>query len=68
MADLDEKIEYEVERKGGAAPDMDKGADRFKAGAKEIGKKVRDPDRDLETNIALGRRKKNSASFFFYCI
>ncbi len=47
---------------------MDKGADSFKAAAKEIGKKVRDPDRDLETNTAWGRQKKNSASFFFYCI
>ncbi len=47
---------------------MDKEADRFKAGAKPVGKKVRDPYRDLETNTAWGRQKKNSASLFFNCI
>jgi hypothetical protein len=41
MADVEEKVEYEVEWKGGAASDMDNGADRFRVGAKAIGKKVR---------------------------
>lgn len=41
MADVEEKVEYEVEWKGGAASDIDNAADRFRAGAKAIGKKVR---------------------------
>jgi len=41
MADVEEKFEYEVEWKGGAARDMDNAVDRFRAGAKAIGKKVR---------------------------
>jgi hypothetical protein len=41
MADVEEKIEYGVDWKGGAACDMDSAADRFRAGANAIGKKVR---------------------------
>jgi hypothetical protein len=41
MADVEEKVEYEVEWKGGAARDMDNAADRFRASANAIGKKVR---------------------------
>lgn len=41
MAYVEEKAEYEVEWKGGAARDMDNAADRFSAGANAIGKKVR---------------------------
>jgi hypothetical protein len=41
MGDVKGKIEYEVEWKGGAARYMDNRADRFRAGANTIGKKVR---------------------------
>ena len=41
MTDFEEKVEYEVEWKGGAARDMDNAADRSRAGANAIGKKVR---------------------------
>ena len=41
MGDVKGKVEYEVEWKGGAASDMDNGADRFRAGSNTIGKKVR---------------------------
>ena len=41
MADVEEKVEYEVEWKGGAASDMDNGADRFRAGSTTISNKVR---------------------------
>jgi hypothetical protein len=41
MADVEEKVEYEVEWKGGAARDIDNAADRFRAGANAIAKKVR---------------------------
>lgn len=41
MAGVEEKVEYEVEWKGGAARDMDNAADRFSARANAIGKKVR---------------------------
>ena len=41
MVDVKGKVEYNVESKGGAARYMDNGADRFRAGANTIGKKVR---------------------------
>jgi hypothetical protein len=41
MADVEEKVEYDVEWKGGTAPDMDSAADRFRAGSNTIGRKVR---------------------------
>jgi hypothetical protein len=68
MADVEEKVEYEVEWKRGAARDMDNAADRFRAGANAIGKKVRPPTGTLKQNTTWGRQKKNSASLFFDCI
>jgi hypothetical protein len=41
MGDVKGKVEYEVEWKGCAERYMDNGADRFRAGANTIGKKVR---------------------------
>ena len=41
MADVEEKGEYEIESKGGTAPDTDSVADRFRASAKAIDRKVR---------------------------
>lgn len=45
MGEVEEKIEYKVERKSGEASDTDNAADKVKAGAKAMGKKVTDPDR-----------------------
>jgi hypothetical protein len=39
-----------------------------KAGAKAMGKKVTDPDRDLGTEYNVQKAKENSINFFFYCI
>ena len=68
MVDLEEKVEYNVERKSGAADDMDNAADKVKAGAKAMDKKVTDPDRDLGTEYNVQKAKENSINFFFYCI
>ena len=58
MVDLEEKVEYNVERKSGAADDMDNAADKVKAGAKAMGKKVTDPDRDLGTEYNVEKSKE----------
>jgi len=58
MVDLEEKVEYKVERKSGAADDMDNAADKVKAGAKAMGKKVTDPDRDLGTEYNVEKSKE----------
>jgi hypothetical protein len=58
MVDLEEKVEYKVERKSGAADDMDNAADKVKAGAKAMGKKVTDPDRDLGTEYSVEKSKE----------
>jgi hypothetical protein len=58
MVELEEKVEYKVERKSGAADDMDNAADKVKAGAKAMGKKVTDPDRDLGTEYNVEKSKE----------
>jgi hypothetical protein len=58
MVDLEEKVEYNVERKSGAADDMDNAADKVKAGAKAMDKKVTDPDRDLGTEYNVEKSKE----------
>ncbi|HEX6253456.1 MAG TPA: hypothetical protein VFZ55_04470 [Nitrososphaera sp.] len=58
MVDLEEKVEYKVERKSGAVDDMDNAADKVKAGAKAMGKKVTDPDRDLGTEYNVEKSKE----------
>ncbi len=68
MVNVEEKVEYKVEKKSGAEHDIANAADKVKAGAKAMGKKVTDPDRDLGKNITCRRRKKSSINFFFYCI
>jgi len=50
MVDVEEKTGYKVERKSGAADDIDNAAaDKVKAGAKAMVKKVTHPKRDLGT-------------------
>jgi hypothetical protein len=57
MTDVeDEKVEYKVERKSDS--DLDDTADKVKAGAKAIGKKVTDPDRDLKTEYHVEKTKE----------
>jgi hypothetical protein len=68
MVDVEEKVEYKVEKKSGAEHDIANAADKVKAGAKAMGKKVTDPTETLEQNITCRRRKKYSINFFFYCI
>ena len=68
MVDAEEKVEYKVEKKSGAEHDIANAADKVKAGAKAMGKKVTYPDRDLGTELTCRGRRKNSINFFFYCI
>lgn len=58
MVNEEEKVEYKVERKSGAEHDMDNAADKMKAGAKAMGKKVTDPDRDLGTEYNVEKAKE----------
>ena len=58
MVDLEGKVEYKVERKSGAADDMDNAVDKVKAGAKAMGKKVTDPDRDVGTEYNVEKSKE----------
>ena len=52
MVDVEVKTEYKVRRKSGAADEIDNAAaDKVKAGAKAMVKKVTDPKRDLQTDI-----------------
>lgn len=53
MINVEGEVEYKVEWKSGAAPDIDNAADMFKVGAKAMGKKVTKPDRDLETEYCI---------------
>lgn len=63
MADVEEKAEYEVEWKGGAARDMDNAADRFRAGANAIGKKV-SPRQGPRNRIQRGEGKRKTRLAF----
>jgi hypothetical protein len=38
---------------------MDNAADKVKAGAKAMGKKIIDPERDLETEYNVGKTKES---------
>ena len=57
MVDIEEKVEYKVEKKSGAEHDIDNAAEKVKAGAKAMGKKVTDPDRDLGTEYNVQKSK-----------
>jgi hypothetical protein len=58
MVDIEEKVEYNVDRKSGTAHDMENAGDKVKAGAKAMGKKVTYPDRDLETEYNVEKTKE----------
>lgn len=68
MVNVEEKVEYKVEKKSGAKHDIANAADKVKAGAKAMGKKVTDPDRDLGTEYNVQKAKEKLINFFFYCI
>ena len=54
MVDVEEKVEYKVDKKSGAEHEID----NTKAGAKAMGKKVTDPDRDLGTEYNVQKAKE----------
>jgi hypothetical protein len=58
MSDIEEKVEYKVERKSDRDRDLGDAGDKVKAGAKAMGKKVSDPDRDLETEYNVEKAKE----------
>ena len=58
MVDAEMKVEYKVERKTGAGHNFDNAPDKAKAGAKAMGKKVTDPDRDLGTEYNVQKSKE----------
>ena len=58
MIDIEEKVEYKVERKSAIEQDTENAGDKVKAGAKAMGKKVTDPDRDLETEYNVEKTKE----------
>jgi hypothetical protein len=47
--DYEVKSKVEVNRKSDAERDLEDAGDKLKAGAKAVGNKIRDPDRDLGT-------------------
>jgi hypothetical protein len=58
MVDVEKKIEYKVERKNGAADDMDNAADKMKAGAKAMGERITDPERDFGTEYNVEKARE----------
>jgi hypothetical protein len=58
MVDVEEKVEYKVERKSGVEHDVDNAVNKVKAGAKAMGKKVTDPDRDLGTEYNVEKARE----------
>ena len=47
--EVKKKVEYQVDRKSETERDLEDAGDKMKAGAKAMGNKLADPDRDLET-------------------
>jgi hypothetical protein len=54
MVDVEKKVEYKVEKKSDAEHEID----NTNAGAKAMGKKVTDPDRDLGTEYNVQKAKE----------
>jgi hypothetical protein len=53
------KSETKVERKGETEQNLENAGDKIKAGAKALGKKIEDPDRDLGTEYNREKFKEN---------
>jgi hypothetical protein len=60
MVDIKEEKEYKVDTDSETDyTDTDEGAgDKIKAGLKAVGKKIQDPDRDLETEYEKEKTKE----------
>lgn len=56
--EVERKVEYKVDRKTEAERDMEDAADKVKAGAKAIANKVRDSDKNLETEYQIDKTKE----------
>lgn len=56
--EVKKKVTYEVDRKTEAERDMEDAADKMKAGAKAVGNKLLDTDRDLETEYQKEKFKE----------
>lgn len=54
------KSETKVDRKGETEQDLENAGDKIKAGAKALGKKIEDPDRDLGTEYDKEKFKENA--------
>jgi len=62
MTDVEVKKEttYKVDRKSEAERDVEDAGDKIKAGARALGKKVEDPDRDLGTEYEKEKFKEKT--------
>jgi hypothetical protein len=58
MVDIEEKVEYNVERQSSTQHQVENAAEKAKAGANASEKKVRDPGRDLETEYNVEKAKE----------
>jgi hypothetical protein len=58
MVDGEEKVEYNVERQSSTQHQMGNAAEKSKAGANASEKKVRDSDRDLQTQYKVEKAKQ----------
>jgi hypothetical protein len=56
--DYEVKSKVEVNRKSYAERDLEDAGDKLKAGAKAVGNKIKDPDRDLGTEYDKEKLKE----------
>ena len=56
--EIKKKTTYEVDRKGEAERDLEDASDKVQAGAKAVANKVKDPDRDLDTEYQKEKIKE----------
>lgn len=62
MTDVEvkKKVEYSVDRKGEAEKDLEDVGDKIKAGARAVGSKVENPDRDLSAEYKKEKVKEKT--------
>lgn len=62
MTDVEvkKKVEYKVDRKSEAEKDVEDVGDKMKAGARAIGSKMKDPDRDMGTEYEKEKVKEKT--------
>lgn len=56
--EVEKKVEFKVDKKTEAERDMEDAADKVRAGAKAVGNKIHEPDKDLDTEYAVEKIKK----------